>query len=134
MSVKAQFKYISFSLGKYYNTIHICLINQILQYSTVPRVSPAWMKDISTKNRRNTDMKHFHSFNTMQITETCLEFELKVFFCVLKLIMRTDGGDSPSFNINTHNDVTGLMNDTRVDSLMDSLLPREALSTTTYNT
>lgn len=92
------------------------------------------MKDISTKNRRNTDMKHFHSFNTMQITETCLEFELKVFFCVLKLIMRTDGGDSPSFNINTHNDVTGLMNDTRVDSLMDSLLPREALSTTTYNT
>lgn len=68
------------------------------------------MKDISTKNRRNTDMKHFHSFNTMQITETCLEFELKVFFCVLKLIIRTDGGDSPSFNINTHNDVTGLMN------------------------
>ncbi len=47
------------------------------------------MKDISTKSRRNTDIKHFLSFNTMQITETCLEFELKEFFCVSMRSHRT---------------------------------------------
>ncbi len=35
----------------------------VLQYVTVPWVSPAWMKDIRTKTRRNTDMMQFHSFN-----------------------------------------------------------------------
>ena len=78
-----------------YNTIHICLIN-----STIPWVSPEWMKDISTKSRRN----RYESFPFVQhnadhrnMSRVSAE-SVSLFWCS----MRTDGGFSPSFNTQSH--------------------------------